>query len=125
MNELPINIEYREGLLNMVADTLLCRPRREQLFLSDVDAALCTKYLKRIAPRFTLKQFVNVAITALQKGCVMQYIVCGHCHSAYLDENNFATWKHSIHVCHTRGKSKHMLVLKFRETRWLHLTCSL
>ena len=65
MNELPITIQYREGLLNIVADTLSCRPQREQLFLSDEDAALCTKYLKHVAPQFTLKQCVDAAITAL------------------------------------------------------------
>ena len=65
MNELPITIKYREGPLNIVTDTLSHRPQREQLFLSDEDAALCTKYLKRVAPQFTLKQCVDAAITVL------------------------------------------------------------
>ena len=62
---MPITIKYREGPLNIVADMLSRRPQREQLFLSDEDAALCSKYLKHVAPQFTLKQFVNAAITAL------------------------------------------------------------
>ena len=65
MNELPITIKYREGPLNIVADTLSCRPQREQLFLSDEDAVLCTKYFKRVAPQLTLKQCVDAAVTAL------------------------------------------------------------
>ena len=65
MNELPIAIKYREGPLNIVANTLSRRPQHEQLFLSDEDAALCTKYLERVVPQFTLKQYVNAAITAL------------------------------------------------------------
>ena len=65
MNELPIAIKYREGPLNIVADTLSRRPQREQLFLSDEDAVLCTKYLKRVAPQFTLKQCVNAAVIML------------------------------------------------------------
>ena len=104
INELPINIKYREGPLNIVADTLLRRPQREQLFLSDEDAALCTKYLKRFAPQLTLKQCVDAAVTALQKGCEVQHIVCDHCHSAHLDENDYASHKHSIHVCNTCWK---------------------
>ena len=104
MNELLITIKYREGLLNIVADTLSCRPQREQLFLSDEDAMLCTKYVKRVAPQFALKQCIDAAITALQKGCVMQYIVYDHCHSAHLDENDNASRKHSTHVCNTCGK---------------------
>ena len=104
MNELPIAIKYREGPLNIVTDTLSRRPQREQLFLSDKDAALCTKYPPRVAPKFTLKQYVDAAITALQKGCVVQYIVFNHCHSAHLDENDNASHKHSTHVCNTCGK---------------------
>ena len=104
MNELPITIKYREGLLNIVANTLSCRPLHEQVFLSDEDAALCTKYLKCVAPQFMLKQCVDAAVTALQKGCVMQYIICNHCHSAHLDENDYASRKHSTHVCNTCGK---------------------
>ena len=50
MNELLITIVYREGPLNIVADTLSPHPQREQLFLSDDDAALGTKYLKYVAP---------------------------------------------------------------------------
>ena len=88
MNELPITIKYREGLLNIVADTLSHRPQYEQLFLSDEDAAHCTKYLKHVVPQFMLKQCVDAAVTALQKGCVLQYIICDHCHSAHLDEND-------------------------------------
>ena len=65
MNELPITIKYREGSLNIVADTLSCRPQHEQLFLSDEDAVLCTKYLKRVAPQFMLKQYVDAVVTAL------------------------------------------------------------
>ena len=65
MNELPIAIKYREGLLNIVANTLSRRPQREQLFLSDEDAALCTKYLKRVAPQLMLKQCVDAAVIAL------------------------------------------------------------
>ena len=103
MNELPIAIKYREGPLNIVADTLSRRPQCEQLFLSDEDAALCAKYLKRVAPQFMMKQYVDAAITALQKGCVVQYIVCYHCHSTHLDENDNASHKHSTHVCNTCG----------------------
>ena len=65
INELPIAIKYREGPLNVVADTLSRRPQREQLFLSNEDAVLCTKYLKRVAPQFMLKQCVDAAVTAL------------------------------------------------------------
>ena len=104
MNELPITIKYRESLLNIVADTLLCWPQHEQQFLSNEDAALCTKYLKRVTPQFTLKHCVNAAITALQKGCVMQYIVCNHCYFAHLDKNDYDSHKHSTHVCNTCGK---------------------
>ena len=68
MNELSITLMYREGPLNIVADTLSCRPQHEQLFPSDEDAALCTKYLKHFAPQFTLKQCVDAAITALLAG---------------------------------------------------------
>ena len=106
MNELPITIKYREGPLNIVANTLSRRPQREQLFLSDEDTVLRTKYLKRVAPQFTLKQCVDAGITVLQKGCVVQYIICNHCHSTHLDENNYASHKHSTHVCDTRGKKK-------------------
>ena len=65
MNELPITIVYREGPLNIVADTLSRHPQREQLFLSDEDAALCTKFLKRVVPQFTLKQCVDAAVSAM------------------------------------------------------------
>ena len=75
MNKLPIAIKYREGPLNIVADTLLRHPQCEQLFLSDEGAALCMKYLEHVAPQLTLKQCVDAAVTALQKGCVVQCIV--------------------------------------------------
>ena len=65
MNESLITIKYREGLLNIVAGTLLCCPQHEQLFLSDGDAAHCTEYLKYIAPQFMLKQYVDATVTAL------------------------------------------------------------
>ena len=104
MNELPITIKYREGLLNVVADILSRRPQRQQLFLSDKDAALCTKYLNHVVPQFTLKQCVNATITVLQKGCIVQYIICNHCHSAHIDENDYTSRKHSTHVCNTFGK---------------------
>ena len=65
MDELPITIKYREGPLNIVAETLSDCPQHEQIFLSDKDAALCTKYLKHVAPQFTLKQCVDAAVTAL------------------------------------------------------------
>ena len=65
MNELLISIQYREAPLNIVANTLLHHPQCKLLFLSNKDAALCTKYLKRVAPQFTLKQCVDAAVTAL------------------------------------------------------------
>ena len=65
VNELSIAIKYRKGLLNIVADMLSHCPKCEQLFLSDEDTVLFTKYLKHIAPQLTWKQCVNAAITAM------------------------------------------------------------
>ena len=65
MKKLSIRIKCREGPLSIVADTLSPHPQSEQLFLSDKDAALCTKYLKCIAPQFMLKQCINTAVTVL------------------------------------------------------------
>ena len=50
-----ITILSRQGPLNMVADTLARKPQRKQLYLSDEDAAICTKYLKHTALQFALK----------------------------------------------------------------------
>ena len=65
MNELSIKIKYREGPLNLVADTLSYHPQWEQLFPSKENATLCTKYYKHIAPQFTLNQCVDAAVTVL------------------------------------------------------------
>ena len=46
LNELPLVIKYREGPLNVVADTLSRIPQREQLHLGDADAAVAAAYLR-------------------------------------------------------------------------------
>ena len=105
MNELPITIVYRQGLLNIVANMLSRHPQCDLLFLSDEDAALCGKYLKCVVPQFTLKSCVDAAVEALQHGCTVRHIVCEHCHSAHLDKKEKASKKHSTHVCNTCGKN--------------------
>ena len=103
MNELPITNVYWQGLLNIIADTLSRHPQHDYLFLSDEDAALCGKYLKCMAPQFTLKSCVDAAVKALQHGCTVQHIVCEHCHSAHLDKKENASKKHTTHVCNMCG----------------------
>ena len=74
------------------------------MLLSDKDAALCGKYLKRMVPQFTLKYCVDAAIGALQHGCTVRHILCEHYHSAHLDEKEFASIKHTTHVYNTCGE---------------------
>ena len=62
------------------------------------------KILKRTAPQFALKQCVDATVDALSHGCTIAHITCEHCSSAHLDEDAFASKKHTIHVGNKCGK---------------------
>ena len=68
MNELPIRIVYWSGPLKIVTDTLSRQPQREQLYLNDKDESTCAAWLRKVAPKFSLKDCVDAAVWALLHG---------------------------------------------------------
>ena len=65
----------------------------------DVAARLRT-WLTEAAPHVTLEQCVRAAAQALEAKCVLSAVRCSQCQDMHLDEGEFATRRHTLHVCH-------------------------